>query len=201
MRDLQLFAQSVEDRISHSAPVRAGFSLSSQGYAFFFYILTPHPNYRQAHLSFTGGAAIQHQLVNQLCVLCTSGSKLMYQLGRPLTVPARYLRPVQFRRPVTVPVWISLCLLQTKKAAHVTQQHLVDEVTTLKSQVAEMVECLKKLRDAKRGEGKQGEGPCNKKGHRKYFELTSDNQRFGVHKTAQKYAKKGNEVNGGVRTS
>ncbi|KZV36164.1 mediator of RNA polymerase II transcription subunit 12-like [Dorcoceras hygrometricum] len=40
-----------------------------------------------------------------------SGSKLLNQLGRPLTVPARYLRPVQLRRPLTVPVWI----LQTKQ--------------------------------------------------------------------------------------
>ncbi|KZV18354.1 hypothetical protein F511_10723 [Dorcoceras hygrometricum] len=35
---------------------------------------------------------------------CTSGSKLLYQLGRPLTVSARYLRPVQLRHPLTVPV-------------------------------------------------------------------------------------------------
>ncbi|KZV50989.1 protein phsophatase-2a [Dorcoceras hygrometricum] len=58
--------------------------------------------------------------VNQLGVPCTSGSKLLYQLGRPLTVPARYLRPVHLRRPLTVPVWISSCQLQSKQAAHFT---------------------------------------------------------------------------------
>ncbi|KZV47533.1 hypothetical protein F511_33273 [Dorcoceras hygrometricum] len=42
-----------------------------------------------------------------------SGSKLLNQIGRPLTVPARYLRPVQLRRPLTVPVWISSRLLQS----------------------------------------------------------------------------------------
>ncbi|KZV35899.1 hypothetical protein F511_10366 [Dorcoceras hygrometricum] len=33
-----------------------------------------------------------------------------------------------------------------------SQQHLVDEIALLKSQVAEMVDCLKELRDAKKGE-------------------------------------------------
>ncbi|KZV19324.1 hypothetical protein F511_20499 [Dorcoceras hygrometricum] len=55
------------------------------------------------------------QLVNQLGVPCTCGSKLLYQLGRPLTVPARYLRPVKLRRPLTVPVWISSRLIQFSK--------------------------------------------------------------------------------------
>ncbi|KZV18358.1 hypothetical protein F511_26338 [Dorcoceras hygrometricum] len=64
-------------------------------------------------------ALLAKLLVNQLGVPCISGSKLLYQLGSPLTVPARYLRPVQLRRPLTVPVWISLRLLQSKQDAHV----------------------------------------------------------------------------------
>ncbi|KZV53446.1 hypothetical protein F511_14812 [Dorcoceras hygrometricum] len=34
-----------------------------------------------------------------------------------------------------------------------SQHHFVDELALLKSQVAEMVDCLKELRDAKKGEG------------------------------------------------
>ncbi|KZV29125.1 hypothetical protein F511_42532 [Dorcoceras hygrometricum] len=59
------------------------------------------------------------QLMNQLDVPCTSGSKLPNQLGRPHTVPARYLRPVQLRRPLTVLARISSRLLQSNQAAHV----------------------------------------------------------------------------------
>ncbi|KZV16505.1 protein SUPPRESSOR OF npr1-1, CONSTITUTIVE 1-like [Dorcoceras hygrometricum] len=59
------------------------------------------------------------KLMHQLDVPCTSGSKQPNQFGRPLTVPARYLRPVQLRRPFTVLAWISSRLLQSKQAAHV----------------------------------------------------------------------------------
>ncbi|KZV37980.1 hypothetical protein F511_09800 [Dorcoceras hygrometricum] len=47
-----------------------------------------------------------------------------------------------------------------------SQQHIVDEVASLKSQVAKMVDCLRELRDAKKGEGpsKNGEGPSSRKG-------------------------------------
>ncbi|KZV49962.1 putative LRR receptor-like serine/threonine-protein kinase [Dorcoceras hygrometricum] len=60
----------------------------------------------------------------------------------------------------------NLSALETGLVRHFAdnQQHLVDEVTTLKFQVAEIIECLKELRDAKKGEGKQGEGPSNRKG-------------------------------------
>ncbi|KZV41947.1 hypothetical protein F511_28858 [Dorcoceras hygrometricum] len=34
-----------------------------------------------------------------------------------------------------------------------SQQHLVDELALVKSQLAEMIDCLKELRDAKNGEG------------------------------------------------
>ncbi|KZV20907.1 hypothetical protein F511_14921 [Dorcoceras hygrometricum] len=51
--------------------------------------------------------------LNQLGVPSTSRSKLLNQLEHPLTVPDRYLRPIQLRRPLTVPVWISSCLLQS----------------------------------------------------------------------------------------
>ncbi|KZV44665.1 LOB domain-containing protein 24-like [Dorcoceras hygrometricum] len=45
--------------------------------------------------------------------------------------------------------------LETSLVRHFSnsQQHLVDEIALLKSQVAEMVDCLKELRDAKKGEG------------------------------------------------
>ncbi|KZV39706.1 hypothetical protein F511_26708 [Dorcoceras hygrometricum] len=63
----------------------------------------------------------------------------------------------------------NLAALETDLVRHFAdnQQHLVDEVALLKSQVAEMVEYLKELRDSKKGEvpsSKQGEGPSNKKG-------------------------------------
>ncbi|KZV53011.1 hypothetical protein F511_32499 [Dorcoceras hygrometricum] len=65
------------------------------------------------------GSLISSKPMNKLGVPCTSGSKLLYQLGRPLTVTARYLRPVQLRRPLTVLILISSRLLQSKQAAHV----------------------------------------------------------------------------------
>ncbi|KZV50155.1 putative disease resistance protein [Dorcoceras hygrometricum] len=48
----------------------------------------------------------------------------------------------------------NLSALETGLVRHFadSQQHLVDEVTMLKSQVAEIVECLKELRDSKNGE-------------------------------------------------
>ncbi|KZV55051.1 hypothetical protein F511_11819 [Dorcoceras hygrometricum] len=64
-------------------------------------------------------AAAVRELMNQLDVPCTSGSKLPNQLGRPLTVLARYLRPVQLRRPLTVLAWISSRYSSLSKAAHV----------------------------------------------------------------------------------
>ncbi|KZV50366.1 Retinol dehydrogenase [Dorcoceras hygrometricum] len=74
--------------------------------------------------SFDEWAGFRNELVNQLGVPCTSGSKLLYQLGRPRTVPARYLRPVHLRRPLTVSIWISSRLLQSKQAAHVNPRDL-----------------------------------------------------------------------------
>ncbi|KZV40689.1 hypothetical protein F511_19166 [Dorcoceras hygrometricum] len=45
--------------------------------------------------------------------------------------------------------------LETSLVRHFadSQQHLVDEIALLKSQIAEMVDCLKVLRDDKKGEG------------------------------------------------
>ncbi|KZV46044.1 hypothetical protein F511_31935 [Dorcoceras hygrometricum] len=50
----------------------------------------------------------------------------------------------------------NLSALETGLVRHFadSQQHHVDEVNTLKSQVAEVIECLKELRDAPKGKGK-----------------------------------------------
>ncbi|KZV16736.1 hypothetical protein F511_25882 [Dorcoceras hygrometricum] len=55
----------------------------------------------------------------------------------------------------------NLAALETGLVRHFadSQQYFVDEVTSLKPQVAEMVDCLKELCD-----GKKGEGPSSKKG-------------------------------------
>ncbi|KZV17625.1 hypothetical protein F511_16981 [Dorcoceras hygrometricum] len=64
------------------------------------------------------------QLMNQLDVPCTSGSKVPNQLGRPFTVPARYLQPVHLRRPLTVLAWISSRLLQSKEHCDVLSMQM-----------------------------------------------------------------------------
>ncbi|KZV39095.1 hypothetical protein F511_28985 [Dorcoceras hygrometricum] len=65
----------------------------------------------------------------------------------------------------------NIAALETGLVRHFadSQQHILDEFASLKSQVAEMVDCLKELRDAKKGEGpsnKKGEGTRNSKKRR-----------------------------------
>ncbi|KZV26932.1 hypothetical protein F511_40010 [Dorcoceras hygrometricum] len=87
-----------------------------------------------------------------------------------------------FPRPTPVEEHCQLVLKSTwedvsdKMAAfdewvHFCTEHLVDEVASLKSKVAEMVDCLKELRDAKNGEGpssKNGEGTSSTNKRRRF---------------------------------
>ncbi|KZV16185.1 hypothetical protein F511_11861 [Dorcoceras hygrometricum] len=86
---------------------------------------------------------------------------------------------VQLRRQLETSlkgIKIKIYVLESTLVRHVadSQQHLVDELAFVKSQLAEMVDCINELRDAKKGEGpSKGPGPSIKKRRLLYDGLSS----------------------------